>query len=254
MADTPLDDPGPDLMALLRGPVLARLALGSLLGGALGFGVGVVLLPHAEARAVMRVGTLGRLGPVVPMSEVKARLESRMLVRQALTTGGLAEVDGARYRLQADVDSTGEGSIVVMSASGPDEHAVEVIAQHALRSQLAFTHEAWVAATALEQARFERATQVEAGMRAAGAPAEGGGGGGGGGGHAAAALLYERWAGELAALRSEGRRVVLESRDSEVIDEPYVTRSRTRAVLLGAVGALAVLSLLLTLQVRRPAS
>ena len=69
-------------------------------------------------------------------------------------------------------------------------------------------------------------------------------------GQTEAALEFERWAGEVSSIRQRAQREVLTSRDTEIIDPPYLKDSNARALLVAALGAFAGMLLGLALAVR----
>lgn len=231
-----------DLLAPLSPPALLKIAALTIVGGLLGLGAGKLLIHHAEAKAVMRVGAVGMLGPVVPLSEVRARAESHGEVIEAMKKLGVAdpEQEARKYRVTADVDSTRDGTVVELDVNGPDEAMVLALAKSRLEALVAVTHQAFVQASQSDAAKLGAgAAEAEALKKAAsGAP------------DPAAAASFQRWAGELADARHTAEREVLLSRDSEILDPPYAVESSARKLLLAALGCFAGLLLGLALTAR----
>ncbi len=95
-----------DFLAALRVRGLALVAVGAFLGASGGFAASRLFLHHYEAHAVLRIATLGLMGPVVPLSEVRARAEARSLTLAALTAHSSPhpEADVNAYKVTADLD------------------------------------------------------------------------------------------------------------------------------------------------------
>lgn len=218
-----------DLLAALRPRALLTIAACALIGGLLGLGAGTTLLHHAEARAVMRVGTVGMLGPVVPLSEVQARAEALAARIDDLKKAGdpQAATDARRFKVQAALDSSSDGTVVTVTVGGPDAARALALCQARLDSLMAFTHDAFLSAQKETTARLAQAEQAQTTLQKTGAVD----------GHAAAA--FERWASELSAARAQAHRAVLFTRDSAVIDPPYRVNSNARVILLAALGCFA---------------
>src|SRR6185437_7555438 len=110
-----------DLLSPLSPRSLVKVAVCCLLGGIAGTAAGKALLKHVQVKAVMRVGTYGLIGPVVPLTEVKARAESISANVEDMTHIGVAqpELEARRYAVQAEVDASRDGTVVTLTTSGP---------------------------------------------------------------------------------------------------------------------------------------
>jgi len=218
-----------DLLAALRPRALLLIGACALVGGLLGLGAGETFLHHAEARAVMRVGTVGMLGPVVPLSEVQARAESLAARVDDLKKAGDPEApsDARRYKVDATTDGSSDGTVVSLSVTGPNAKGVLAICQARLDGLVAFTHQAFLAAQRETSARFSQADQAAAALQKAGAA------------NVQASAAFDRWASDLAVARAQSQRTVLFTRDSEIIDPPFVVGSSARVILLAALGCFA---------------
>lgn len=238
-----------DFLAALRARGLVLVGLGALVGAAAGFSVSRYFLVRHEAHAVLRLATLGLMGPVVPMSEARARAESRTVALASLTAHGdtHAENDVYTYKVTTDLDSTRDGTVVTLTVVGPDAALTLGLAQDIVSSLQSVTHAAFVAAVQEQQEQLTRAAHTtDAFRQAAGAhPA----------GQELAdqtevAMEFERWAGEVSSIRQRAQREVLSSRDTDVIDAPYLRDSNARALLVAALGGFAGMLIGLALAVR----
>jgi hypothetical protein len=227
--------PDVDLLAVLQPRAMLAVALGGLLGGLAGLGAGKALVRHHEARAVLRVATLGMVGPVMPLSEVKARAESRRGVLEALKAQGVPDEAGAAgFKVSTELDPSRDGTVVTVMASGPDAEKALGLARHVVDGLVKVTHDAYEAAMADGRARMQQGAEaaqqgaMQQGAMQQGAMQQG-----------AAGAQFERWAGELQAARRAAEREVVTSRDTEVLDPPYLRESNARVLLVAALGALA---------------
>ena len=231
-----------DLLAPLSPMSLIKVAACCLVGGVLGLAVGKVVLQRSQARAVMRVGTSALLGPVVPLSEVKARAESLGANAEDFAHLGQPEPEklARRYQVLAEVDGSHDGTVVTLNASGSDEALVMALCKARLDRLMATTHAAWVQATTLRDGALGSGKESVAALQKAGADAV----------NPAEAATFARWAGELTAAHHDAERQAMLSRDSEIIDAPYVVDLGSRKLLLAAVGAFGGLLLGLALTAR----
>jgi hypothetical protein len=245
----PSSPPEVDFLGALRARGLALVAVGAALGASVGLGAANAFLRRHEAHATFRVATLGLMGPAVPLSEVRARAESRSMGLAALTAGSIPNPEGevSAYKVTAEPDASRDGTVVSLTVVGPEAAATLAVAQGVLDGVMRFTHESFSAAMKEHQEQLARAIHAtDAFTQAAGAhPA---------GNELAeqtvAALEFERWAGEVSSTRQRAQREVLTSRDSEVIDAPYLHDSNTRTLLVAALGAFAGMLLGLAMAVR----
>jgi hypothetical protein len=241
-----------DFLSALRLRGLALIALCGFLGATGGLGVGRVLLRRHEARVVLRIATLGLMGPVVPLSEVKARAEARSQIIAVLTAHHAAnpatEVDA--YKVTAEPDVTRDGTVVTLTADGPDPELTLALAKDISEALTNVTHSAFAAAIKEHEDELARAARTTdafsqaASARPAGQELQA---------QTEVALEFERWAGEVASIRQRAQREVLTSRDTEVIDPPFLKDNNTRVILVAALGAFAGMLLALAFAVR-PAS
>lgn len=228
-----------DLLAPLSPPALLKVALLCVLGGALGFGAGKAFIHHAQAQAVIRVATVARLGPVMPLTEVKARAESFGGVLAAMKQLHVDQPErtALAYKVTATPDVSHDGSVVELTFEGPDAATVEALAQARVAELVSETHAAYVAAESSSAARLAQAAAVADSMKSAAATAT-------------EAAAFEHWAGELSEARARAEREVVLSRDSEIIDAPHQMYSNMRVLMIAALGCFAGLLLGLVLTAR----
>ena len=242
-----------DFLGALRARGLATVAIGALVGAATGLWAANAFLRRHEAHAVFRVATLGLMGPVVPLNEVKARAESRVLTLATLNAHSVpnAESEVMAYKVNADLDPSRDGTVITLSVVGPDTTLTMALATDVLTSLTHFTHEAFASAMKEHQEQLARAVHASdafsqaATLHPAGSELAD---------QTVAALEFERWAGEVSSIRQRAQREVLTSRDSEVIDPPYLRDSNARALLIAALGAFAGMLLGLAIAVRPQSS
>jgi hypothetical protein len=239
-----MTDPGPlpapeiDFLTALSPRGLLLVVVGALVGGLLGFAAGQTFLHHHEARAVLRIATIGMFGPAVPLSEVKARAESRSIVIEALTAAGAPDPAGlsSRYKVSAELDGSHDGTVVVLAAQGPEADLVLKVTQHVQDVLVKRSHDAYSMGVAEKQVRLDQASQAIAAFQKAAetrtpsteVP-----------GQISASMEFMRWAGEMSNMRGRADRELVESRDTEIIDPPYARDTLSRPLLLAALGAFA---------------
>jgi hypothetical protein len=225
-------------VALVTGTAWSRWRLAwslAIIGGVLGLLVGVIRFRRNEARAVIWIGTLGQMGPVVPLSEVKARAESRSRVGQGHWARLLAtpDEDIRSYRVTAEVDAA-DSTVVAISATGPEPAPALALAQETADDLVRLTNGVQALAAKdfeLQLGRAGRASlafvrSVEPTSAAPSPTAD-----------SDTELFFERWAGEATFTAQAAQRVLLQSRRSEIIDAAYLVPNRDQRATLLAVGA-----------------
>jgi hypothetical protein len=226
--------PEADFLAALAPGGLLKVAIGCLVGAAVGLMVGRAFLRQHESKAVFRTATIAFGGPVIPLNELKARAVSRDLITRALTNIGSTEPPEA-YRVQADADDSRDPTVLTLVVSGPKGETSQALASAILEEFTRVTHEAYEREISDEQKRLRVASQAAESLT--GISHENGAGTGVAA--AAAVISIEKWVGELESSRTFLMRSVLDSRDSEIIDKPYVRENSSRILLLTALGGFA---------------
>jgi hypothetical protein len=219
----------------LRG--LALVAVGALFGAAVGLAFGRAFLTRHEARATLLVAALGLEGPVVPLTELRARAESRSLKVAILTKQGVPNPDREfdAYKVSVEPDLSREGTLVGLTVVGPDCARTLGLASGILDAMIRETHSAFAAEMKERQEHLDHTaraskTFAEAAIADRLGPELVG--------QTVAALESERWAEEVSRSRVPEQREVLTSRDTEVIDAPYLRDTSARSAVAVALGSL----------------
>lgn len=212
-----------DFLEALQPARLLTVAVACLVGAALGFGVGQLFLRSYEARAVLRVATVGMFGPAMPIAEVKARAESRSSLRAQLAALGEADpVQAARrYKVLAENDGVPENPVVVLTVNGPDRARAEALCKAITANLLQGSHEAYQHALADQGARLGQAVEPAPAV----SPEQ-----------RAQSAAVERWVGDAASLRM-ATRALIAAHDAEILDQPFATEAPAKKLILGALGA-----------------
>jgi hypothetical protein len=213
-----------DFLQALAPMRLLIVALGCVLGAAVGFGLGHLFLRGYEARAVLRVATVGLFGPAMPIAEVKARAESKSSLRAVLTSLGEADPVPAarRYKVLAENDGLIENPVVLLTVDGPDLDRVNALCARIAQNLMQASHEAYMHALQDQGARLGQAVEP---VPPSATPEQ-----------RAQSAAVERWVGDAASLRMATRALVT-AHDAEILDQPLGAEAPAKKLILAALGA-----------------
>jgi hypothetical protein len=219
---------------------VAQVVAGCLLGGLLGWFVGHSQLTQYEATAVVRVATVGIRGPVMPLEEARSWAESHAELRKELQALNVPDIDHAvnRYHSYGDFDESHQVAVINIRASGPRADVVQGICDHMVQVVVEKSHDLFVAQLKdidlhFQQAQqaaesFQKVSEKELNLGSALTAQQ-----------TSASMELQRWAGELGSTLRYAKGEVVASRDSEVIDPPFMKENGQRSLLLAALGAFA---------------
>ena len=218
-----------DFLLPLTAGQMVILATSIAVGAVTGSIVGRQFLRQYEARATVKLATVAFTGPVISAAELAARAQSRDLLGATLASIHSPQPPEA-YKVQTEWDASlgSNASLLSFSVSGSHPDVCAAVAASILDSLSQVSHRAYLSATADEEQQLLSASRAAQGLRDGAGPSPV---------PAAAAVSVGRWADKLKKSHELLKKNVLDSRDFEVIDRPFVRDIPSRTLALAALGA-----------------